>query len=161
MKETRFNRCSMLLGLALTAVTSTWWLASTRLALEQGTETAVPAGLALLALLNARAMALAVLGLQAGALRGWRRGTATSLMLIAAPWPLVLLAWSASSVSLARLACGEVALVAACVLLPSVGYGLRRWFARTESAMVASTGVGVVIAATVWASRALWTMPTP
>jgi hypothetical protein len=161
MKDSRFDRLSMLLGLALTAVTSTWWLASTRLALEQGTETAVPAGLALLALLNVRAMTLAVLGLHVGTLHGWRHGAATSLLLVAAPWPLVLLAWSASEVPLTRLACGEVALVAACVMLPAVGHGLSRWFARIESAMVASTSVGVAIAAAVWASRTLWAMPAP
>jgi hypothetical protein len=137
---------------AAASSTTQWLLAAA------GPITAIPL---LLFAAGARRIPLSVLGLQAGALHGWRRGTATSLMLIAAPWPLVLLAWSASSVSLARVACGEVALFAGCALLPSVGNGLRRWFARTESAMVASTGVGVVIAATVWASRALWTMPTP
>ena len=161
MNESLFDRCSIILGLALTVVMAVWWLASTRLALEQGMDPAGPAGLALLALLSTRAMALAVLGLRVGALRGWRHGAVTSLALIAAPWPLVLVAWSASSVPLARLAWSEAALIAGCVALPAAGYALRRLFTRTESAVVTNTTLGVAIAAAVWASRVLWTMPAP
>lgn len=161
MNESLLDRCSMILGLALTAVMAAWWLASTRLALEQGMDTAGPAGLALLALLSSRAMALAVLGLRVGALHGWLHGAATSLALIAAPWPLVLIAWSASSVPLARLAWCEAALIAGCAALPAAGHALRRLFGRTESAVVVGTTLGVAIAATVWASRFLWTMPAP
>ena len=51
-----------------------WWLGSTRLALDHGTDASRCAADALYALLLVRGMALAVLSVRVGALRGWRPG---------------------------------------------------------------------------------------
>ncbi len=150
------ERLGVTLGLALTAMTATWWLASTRLALSQGIDTAGTAALALEALWLARAMALPFIALRLGALRGWGPAAANCASLVAAPWPLLLLAWSASMVPLQEAVIREVILLAAGMILPLLGYALSVVLRSAQAAVVVGTSIGTLLAASVWFSRTLW-----
>lgn len=156
VNEPLLDRLGLLLGLALTTVIAAWWLGSTRLALEYGASATVPAQLAMLALLLTRALVLAPLALRTAALRGYRHGAVTSLALITAPWPLLLLAWSASAAPLARIALAEACLLLSSALLPLAGAGLRRWLPQPQQAALASTVLGIALAAGAWASGSAW-----
>ena len=114
-------------GLALAAAIAVWWLGSTRLALDHGTDASRSAAEALYALLLARGTSLAVLSVRAGALYGWRRGVTAGLGLILPSWPLVALAWSASTISLMQIALVELLLLAVSAALPLIGLFLRRF----------------------------------
>src|SRR6266508_5969785 len=81
-------------GLALAVAIAVWWMGSTRLALNHGTDAGRGAADALTALWLVRAMALAMLSVRAGALYGWRRGAKAGLGLISPSWPLVAFACS-------------------------------------------------------------------
>ena len=151
----------MALGLALTAVSATWWLGSTRLALVQGHDTTGAAVLAIEALWLARAMAVPLLALRLGVLRGSRPAAANCVAFVAAPWPLLLLAWSASGLPAGRIVTAEVALLAGGLLLPLIGQGLRRVLRSTQLAATAGTAIGTLLAAGLWLTRALWWSPPP
>jgi hypothetical protein len=146
-------------GLALAAAIAVWWLGSTRLALDHGTDASRSAAGALYALLLVRGMALAVLSVRAGALYGWRPGATAGLGLIAPSWPLVALAWSASTISLMQIALVEPLLLAGSAVLPLIGLSLRRLLHNAELAVMAATGVGAALAAALW--RASTYMPSP
>lgn len=159
VNESLLNRMAVMTGLALGATTSAWWLGSTRLALDHGTDAARFAADALAALLLVRGMALPVLSLRVAALRGWRPAFATGLGLIGPSWPVVLLAWSASTAPLSSVLLGEATLLAASAALPLIGLGLRRGLRRTELAVMTGTAIGVALAATIWLTRAVWLTP--
>lgn len=155
------DRPAAIAGLALAVVVAVWWLTSTRLALDHGTDAGRSAAYALNALWLVRGMALAMLGVRAGALYGWRRGTRAGLGLIAPSWPLVALVWSASATSLTQVALAEFLLLAGSAALPSIGLFLRRSLRSAELALVAGTGVGIALAAALWVASGSAYMPLP
>jgi hypothetical protein len=146
-------------GLALAAAVALWWLGSTRLALDHGADASRSAADALQALWLARALLLATLGLRAGALQGWRGGSGAALALTAPAWPVVVLAWSASSASPAQAALAEAVLLAGSLALPLAGRGLQRLLPRAGFASVLATALGAALAAAVWLGRSLWALP--
>ena len=146
-------------GLALAAAIAVWWLGSTRLALDHGTDASRSAAEALYALLLARGTAFAVLGVRAGALYGWRRGVKAGLGLILPSWPLVALAWSASTISLMQIALVELLLLAGSAALPLIGLSLRRLLHNAELAVMAATGVGAALAAALWGASTYMPLP--
>jgi hypothetical protein len=156
VNESLLNRMAVMTGLALAAATAVWWLGSTRLGLDHGTDGARFAADALDALLLVRGMALAVLSLRVAALRGWRPAFATGLGLIGPSWPVVLLAWSASTAPFSSVVLGEALLLAGSVALPLIGVGLRRWLRQAELAAITGTALGVALAAAVWLNHSLW-----
>jgi hypothetical protein len=148
-------------GLALAVAIAVWWVGSTRLALDHGTDTARGAADALKTLWLVRGMALAMLGVRAGSLYGWRRGAKGGLGLISLSWPVVALAWSASAASLALVVLAEVLLLAGSATLPLIGLFLRRSLRRMDAAVMAGTGVGTALAAALWIASASTYMPLP
>ena len=138
-----------------------WWLGSTRLALDHGADAGRCADDALQALLLVRVMALAMVSVRVGALRGWRPGVAAGLGLIAPSWPVVVLAWSAGTRLVTHVALAEVLLLAGSVALPLVGLGVRRVLQKAELAVVTGTALGIALAASAWVTRGLWSMPSP
>jgi len=147
-------------GLALAAAAALWWMGSSRLALDDGSDASHKAAGALVALWLVRGMALALLSLRAGVLRGWRAGAAQALGLIAPSWPLVVLAWSASTAALTQVALAEGLLLAAAITLPLVGHGLRRLLRPADLAEALATMLGVGLAAALWYLRGPWSLPT-
>lgn len=146
-------------GLALAAAVALWWLGSTRLALDKGTDASRPAADALLTLWLVRGMVLAMLGVRVGTLRGWRAGAVEALGLIAPAWPLVVLSWSASTTPWTQVVLAEFVLLAAGVALPLIGLGLRRALRRVGLAELTGTAVGIALGALVWFSRGFWSLP--
>lgn len=145
-------RPGALTGLALALAIAMWWLGSTRLALEHGSDAGRGAALALRTLWLARGMALSLLCVRAGALDGWRRGAIAGLALVSPAWPLVALAWSASATPLSGVIEAELMLVGAAAAVPSIGVLLRRSLQRADFAVLAGTGVGAALAAALWAA---------
>ncbi len=146
-------------GLALAAAAALWWLGSTRLALDAGSDAGHRAADVLVALWLVRGMALALLSLRAGVLRGWRAGAAQALGLIAPSWPLVVLAWSASTAAVTQVALAEGLLLVAGAALPLLGQGLRRLLRWADLAEVAATMLGVGLAAALWYLRGPGSLP--
>ena len=161
MNEVLARRLAAMTGVALAAAIALWWLGSTRLALDQGSDASRSSANALHALWLVRGMALALLAVRIGALHGWRPGTAQALALIAPSWPVVVLAWSASTAAWTQVALAEVLLLASCIALPLVGVGLRRTLRRQGLAELAGTAFGTALAACVWLTRGSWTLPLP
>jgi hypothetical protein len=158
MKAVTMNRAAVVIGWLLALVMAVWWLGSTRLALDRGTDAARSAGDALYALFLIRAMTLTLLSVRMSAARGWRPAVATGLGLVAPSWPVVLLAWSASTVPLAGVVLGEVVLLTGSLALPVIGAGLRRALRNVELAVPAGTALGVALSAAVWLSQRSWMM---
>ena len=161
MNTAATHRLDALIGLALALAIAVWWLGSTRLALDHGSDASRCADEALQALLLVRVMALALVSVRVGALRGWRPGVAAGLGLIAPSWPVVVLAWSAGTWPVTQAASAEVLLLAGSAALPLAGLGLHRLLHKTELAVVTGTVLGVALAASAWAMRGLWYMPSP
>jgi hypothetical protein len=159
MTDARCRRLAAAIGLALAAAVALWWLGSTRLALDHGSETGRSAAEALQALWLVRAMAIAVLGPRVGVSRGWHPGMTESLALVAPAWPLVVLAWSASSASWPQLAGAELVLLAAGLALPLIGRVLRRALKRAALAELSASAAGIALATAAWALRGLWALP--
>ena len=149
------QRIAVIVGLIAALLTAVWWLGSTRLVLDRGTDPARAAADALHALLLVRAMALAVLTLRTAALRGARSAMSMGVGLIAPSWPVVLLAWSASTVAFSNVLAAEALLVAECVAVALIGAALRRLFSNAELALVAGSALGILIAAAIWAAPGL------
>ena len=160
MSEAPAYRLDAMTGLALAAAVAVWWLGSTRLALDHGSDASRCADDALQALLLVRVTALAIVGMRVGALRGWRPGLAAGIGLIAPSWPVVLLARSAGTRSATQVALAEVLLLAASVALPLVGFGLHRLLQKKELAVISGTLLGLAFAASAWAARGLWLLPS-
>ncbi len=153
------RRVSALSGIAIAAALAVWWLGSSRLALDDGADASRPAADALHALWLVRAMALALLGLRVGALDGWRTGVVAGLALVAPAWPVLVLAWAASTVPLMPAMLAEWLLLAACGALPLLGLGLRRLLRQAAFAEAAATLVGCALVAALWFTRGLWALP--
>jgi hypothetical protein len=149
---------AVMIGVALAMVAAVWWLSSTRLALDRGADAARSAADVLQALWLVRGMALAVSSLRMGALHGWRTAVAANVCLIAASWPVVLLAWAASTAPFSTVLLGESLLLAATLALPLIGVGLRRWLHDGERAAIVGTAFGVALAAAVWLKHSSWIM---
>jgi len=159
MTESLLNRMAVIAGLGLAAATTAWWLGSSHLALDRGMDATGTAANALYALLLVRGMALAVLSVRVGALRGWRPAVETGLGLIGPSWPVVLVAWSASAAPLTRVVLGEAVLLAGSIALPLIGVGLRRGLGQAELAVMTGTATGVALAPAIWLTRAAWVIP--
>ncbi len=151
------SRLGMLLGLAIAAAVAAWWLAATRLALGQAMGTAGLAASALAGLWLARAMVLALFALRAGALGGWRLGATSSLALVVAAWPVVLAAASAGTRPATGIVLAEIVLLAAGLVLPAVGQGLRTLLRAPAPAVLVGTVLGGALAAATWMWSAVWT----
>jgi hypothetical protein len=161
MSAMEADRPAAMTGLALAVALAVWWLTSTRLALDHGTDASRSATDGLNALWLVRSMALAMLSVRAGALFGWRRGAKAGLGLIAPSWPLVALAWSAGATPLTRVALAELVLLAGGAALPLIGLFLRRSLRSVELAVVAGTGVGTALAAALWVASGSAYLPLP
>ena len=159
MNQALAYRMAAISGLALAAAAALWWLGSTRLALANGSDASQTAADALVVLSLVRGVALALLSLRVGALCGWRAGAAQALGLIAPSWPLVLLAWSASTAAVTQVALAEGLLLVAAAALPLVGHGLRRVLRRADLAEVTATALGVGLAVALWCLRFPWSLP--
>jgi hypothetical protein len=161
MSEMPTHRLAAMTGLAVAAAAAAWWLGSTRLALDQGADAGRSAADALRGLALVRGMALAIVSVRVGALRGWRSAVTAGMGLIAPSWPLVALAWSASATSVTHAVLAELLLLAGSVALPLIGLGLRHWLRRADLAVFTGTAVGVALAASVWITRGSWGPPLP
>lgn len=159
MSEALQRRLATMTGLLIAAAVAVWWLGGTRLVLDDGSDASRIAADALYALWLARGMALALLGVRVGALRGWRAGVAAAPGLIAPAWPVLVLAWSASTAPLTPVLLGEALLWVAAFALPLLGQGLRRALRQAEPALATATLVGVALAASLWLTHGLWTAP--
>lgn len=156
MKDVSAGRLAALSGLSIAAAVALWWLGSTRLALDHASDPGRPSQQALQALWVVRTMVIALLAVRLAALRGWRAGAQAGLGLAAPAWPVVLLAWSASSVPLTQLAMMEGALLVVAGLLPLIGAGIGRVLRRSEAAVLTATAFGVGLAALAWFAQGLW-----
>jgi hypothetical protein len=159
--ETQTDLPAAMTGLVLAVAIAVWWMGSTRLALDHGTDAGRSAADALNALWLVRGMALAILSVRAGALYGWRRGAKAGLGLISLSWPLVALAWSASATSLTQVMLAELLLLVGSAALPLIGLFLRRSLRRVELAVMAGTGVGTALAAALWVASGPAYLPWP
>jgi hypothetical protein len=157
MSEALARRLDALTGLALAAAVALWWLGSTRLAIDHGSDTSRSAASALRVLWVVRGMAVAILAVRLGALRGWRPGAAAALAVIAPSWPVVVLAWAASSAPWTTIAAAECALLAAGLALPLIGAGLRRMLRSPELTDLLATALGATLGAALWFAQGLWT----
>jgi len=142
-------RLAAVAGLLLAAAVALWWLGSSRIALDRGSDASRHAAHALLTLALARGMVLAVLGLRLGAVFGGRVGSLAGLGLLAPAWPVVVLAWSASTAAM------EAGLLAGAAALALVGAGLRRAL-RPATAELLATALGTLLVAALWFGRGLW-----
>ena len=160
MNEPLVRRFAAISGLVLAAAFALWWLGSARLAIDHGADAARSSADALYIAWLVRAMLVPVLGVRIGALRGWRAGAASSLAVVAPSWPVVVMAWSASTVPLAQWILAEACLLAEAMLLPLVGQGLRRVLPRSELAVPIASAIGVVLAAALWLGHGRWSLPS-
>jgi hypothetical protein len=155
------RRLAAVAGLAIAAASAAWWLGSTRLALENASDPGRSAAAALHAMWLVRALALALLAPRAGALHGWRAGAGEALALVAPCWPVLVLAWSASSAAWPQVVLAEGLLLAGAAVLPLLGQGLQRALPRAELADMAGSTIGAVLAAAVWVAAGLWAPVAP
>ena len=147
------RRAPALLGLVLTTALALWWLGSSRLALDRGSDAARVADQALAAIELVRALTLALLALPLGAALGAGPGTRALLGLLAPAWPLLALVWAAGTVPAHEVAVREGLLLLAAAALAAAGQGSRRWL---PSPTPARQLAGVLLAAALWAGRGLW-----
>jgi hypothetical protein len=159
MNEATARRLAAMAGLTLAIAVSFWWLASTRLALNAGSDASRSAADALQVAWLVRGMALATISLRIGTLRGWRPGAAEALGLITPMWPLVALMWTATMASWAHVAVAELALLAAGLVLPLIGQGLRHVLRRVEFADMMAMLLGATLTSALWLTRSLGYLP--
>ena len=160
MSEAFVRRFAAMTGLALAAAFAVWWLGSVRLAIDRGADAGRSSADALQIVWLVRALFVPVLAVRVGALRGWGAGVAAALAIAAPSWPVVVMAWSASTAPLAQSALAEGLLLAAAVALPLVGLGLRRVLPRAGLVEPIASAVGVALAAAVWFGHDRWTFPS-
>ena len=160
MNETLVHRFAAVGGLGLAAAFALWWLGSARLAIDQGGDAARSSADALHMAWLVRALLVPVLGVRIGALRGWRAGAASSLAMVAPSWPVVAMAWSASSVALGQSLLAEGFLLAVALVLPILGHGLRRVLPRSELTEPIASAIGVALAAVLWLAYDRWAFPS-
>jgi hypothetical protein len=156
MSDTFGRRFAAMSGLALAAVFAVWWLGSMRLAIDRGSDAGRGSADALQIAWLVRALIVPVLAMRIGALRGWRAGAVASLAIVAPSWPVVAMAWSASSAALAQTVLAEAILLAAAVVLPLTGPALRRVLPRPDLVAPIASCLGVALAAGVWFGHDRW-----
>jgi hypothetical protein len=152
-------RLSALSGLAIAAAVALWWLGSTRLALDQGSDPGRASAQALLALWLVRAACLALVCTRVAAVGGARAGAQATLGLVAPAWPLVTLAWSGSALPLLQTGAMEVSLLALGAALSLAGHGIGRFFKNAGHAVLVASVLGAALAVCMWFALGLW--PTP
>lgn len=153
-------RLAAISGLALAAALAVWWLGSARLAIDRGADAGRISADALQFAWLVRALLVAVIGVRVGALRGTRAGATSALGIVAPSWPVVAMAWSASTVPLSQLLLSEGLLLAGAIALPLFGQGLRRVVSRAELVEPVATAVAVALAAAIWLAHDRWTFPS-
>jgi len=144
------HRQAATIGLALAGAIALWWLGSTRLALDNGADPGRSAAAALQALLLVRGLALVLLSVRASTVHGWLAGVTAAFALVAPAWPLVALTLSASTAPLAQVAGAECLLLAGCLALPLLGWGLRCALRKPELAELMATVASTMLAASWW-----------
>lgn len=144
------HRLAALTGLALAAVVAIWWLGGTHRALDDGSDGTRIGVVALQLLWLARALVLALGGVVAGALQGWRSAAVAGLLVLAPAWPLGVLAWSASDTGWFMLLAAESGLVLLAVLLPGPGVLLRRALPWPEASELLAITLGALLALGLW-----------
>jgi hypothetical protein len=159
MNATLVRRVAALSGLGLAAAFALWWLGSARVAIDHGADAARSSADALHVAWLVSALLVPVLGVRIGGSRGWRAGAAASLAVVAPSWPVVAMAWSASTVPLASALWAESFLLAEALLVPLVGLGLRRVVRRLELAEAIASALGVALAAGLWLGHDRWAFP--
>jgi hypothetical protein len=152
-------RLAAISGLAFAAALAMWWLGSARLAIDRGADAGRISAQALQLAWLVRALLVTVLGVRVGALRGGRAGAASALGIVAPSWPVVVLAWSASTVSLSQLVLSEGLLLAAAIALPLVAQRLRRFLTRADLVEPIASGLAVVLASAIWLAHGRWPLP--
>jgi len=152
-------RFAAISGFAFAAALAVWWLGSARLAIDRGADAGRISADALQLAWLVRALLVAVLGVRVGALRGGRAGAVSALGIVAPSWPVMVLAWSASTVSLSQLVFSEGLLLAGAIALPLVAQGLRRVLTRADLLEPIATGLAVVLAAAIWLAHDRWPFP--
>jgi hypothetical protein len=149
-------RLGLTLGLLLASAVATWWLAAVRGLLDASGDPALLATQALFALSVARPMLVSVVASRAAVLDGYAAGLRAALPVVVAAWPLVALAWLASTDSLSRTVAIEAALAGYALLMPLAGHALGRGLADRARAAGVATAVGVALACVVWLLSAAW-----
>ena len=150
------SRLGMVLGLLLALPVAAWWLVATRVALGSGGATAPLATQALFVLSAARPMLVSVVGLRTAAVGGFGAGARTALPVVLAAWPLVALAWLASSASLRSALTIEALLLAHASRVALLGHGLRRVLRNGRWTVPLATMLGVALAGGTWLLSGLW-----
>jgi hypothetical protein len=156
MNESLTRRIAALTGLALAAAVAAWWLGSTHVAIDHGADPGRSSAEALQIAWLARAMLVPAFTVRVGALRGWRSGAVAALALVVPSWPLVAVAWSASTASMVSVVVAESCLIVGAIALPALGHGLRRLVPRSELAEVLASVLGIVIAAAASLAMPAW-----
>ncbi len=159
MSNTLARRLAALTGLAISAAIACWWLGSSRLALDDRSDTGRAAADALMLTGLVRAIALSMLSLRGGVLRGWRQGSTEALALVSPSWPLVALAWSASTVPWSHAVLMELVLCAIGGVLALIGERVGTAIKQKEVADSLAVTIGVALAVTLWMTRSFWVPP--
>jgi len=149
-------RLGMVLGLLLALPVGAWWLFATRVALGSGGTTAMLATQALFVLSAARPMLVSVVGLRMAALGGFGAGARTALPVVVAAWPLVALAWLASTASLGDALTVEAVLLVHAMFVALLGHGLGRALRRGCWTVPLATILGIALAGGAWLLAGLW-----
>jgi hypothetical protein len=144
------TRLGLALGITLAMAVATWWLGASRVAIEAGRDTATFATQALFVLALLRAMLMALVAPRVAARDGYTEGVRSALPIVAAAWPVVVLAWAASTDSLARALLMELTLVWGAFVAPLPGDLLGRWRAGRASNAALAASAGVAVAGGVW-----------
>lgn len=143
-------RLGVVLGLLLAAAVGTWWLAATRGAFGGTGDPAAIASQALFVLCLTRAMLVSAVAPRAAAAGGFRAGARTALPVVSAAWPVVALAWLASTDDLGRTFMIEAALVAFALAGALVGHSVAIVTGRRAWTVPVATALGIALACGAW-----------
>ena len=149
-------RLGLALGITLAAAAAVWWLGASRAAIQSGGDTALLAAQALLVLGVLRAMLIAVSAPRVAARYGYSAGLRSAIPIVTTAWPVVALAWMASTDSVARTIMVEGALLCGALVAPVAGHVLARWRRDSASAVPLATLAGVALACCVWVLSIHW-----
>jgi hypothetical protein len=144
------TRLGLALGLAAALGVAAWWLAASRVAIEGGVDPLATASTALFVLGLLRAMLLAVVAPRAAAVGGYLAGLRMSVPIVSAAWPLVVLAWAASAVSVQRALTVETALLVVAAIASAIGRALARGLRQGPWMEALATATGVAVACCIW-----------
>lgn len=146
-------------GLAVAIAVCTWWLGATRLALDHASDPARIAAEALQALALARLGAVALITARATATVPIADSLRAGCLVVVQGWPVVLLAWSASTVTPGRVIVIEGILLLAACLMTIVRAGVQRVVPRHDAAVMIITVAAIALTSGAWLTPALWRMP--